>query len=166
MLNDMAWLAIGAVKLVGTLVQGLFIGAVVAAVILFDRFVRWRVRRLLAGRAPLSDEEWGATFFPARSDVASRVRQIIAAQLGIDMSRAYPSDRFIQDLRMDDLDSMASVEIVIQVEEEFGIAITDEEAQGILTVGQLVDFVASKLDAKKCLPPEEPHRLWDREMDM
>ena len=58
------------------------------------------------------------------------------------MSRAHPSDQFVMDLRIDDLDSLASVEIVMKVEEEFGITVTDDEAQSISTIEQLVNLVA------------------------
>ena len=148
---------------------GIYLGVIGFAaimVILVDLTTRRRVRRLLAGRAALTDEEFGATFFPGRQDVAARIRRIMATVVGIDLGGALPSDRFIEDLRIEEIGSLLTVEIIIDVEREFGIAITDEDAQRILTVGQLVDCVASKLDAQKGLPPGELHRLWDRELDM
>ncbi len=130
--------------------------ALVAAVILFERGQRSRVARQMSSRAPLSDEEFGATFFPARwTEAASRIRRIVGEQLEIDMSRTLPSDRFLDDLRMDDLDSLASITIVMQIEEEFGIKITDDEAERIITIEQLVYCVGCKLDSKPCLPDQE-----------
>ena len=120
----------------------------------------------MSGRVPLSDEDFGARFFPAGwTEVASKVRQIIGEAIDIDMSRAHPSDQFVKDLRIDDLDSLASVEIVMKVEEEFGITITDDEAQRIITIEQLVNLVGSKLESKQCLPSGKPQPLSDRELD-
>ena len=142
--------------LFGIPLLGLIIGASAAFVILFERVQRGRVRRHMSGRVPLSDEEFRANFFPASwTEVASKVRQIIGEAIDIDMSRAHPSDQFVKDLRIDDLDSLASVEIVMKVEEEFGITVTDDEAQSISTIEQLVNLVASKLDPKRCPPDRE-----------
>jgi len=143
-------------ELVGTV---LFVGcfaALIAAGVLFEHRVRGRISRLMFSRQPLSDEAFGATFFPARwTEAASRVRRIVGEQIDIDMSRALPSDRFLDDLRMDDLDSLASITIVMQIEEEFGIKITDGEAKRIITIEQLVNCVGCKLDSKPCLPDQE-----------
>jgi acyl carrier protein len=153
-------------KLVGIPLLGLIIGASAAVVILCERVRGGRVRRQMSGRVPLSDEEFGANFFPAVwTEVASKVRQIIGDAIDIDMSRADPSDRFVQDLRVDALDSLASIVIVMKVEEEFGITITDDETRSIITIEQLVHLVASKLASKQRLPSGKPSLLWDRELD-
>ncbi len=134
----------------------LCIAASVAVVILFERGQRSRVARQMSSRAPLSDEAFGATFFPVRwTEAASRIRRIVGEQLEIDMSRTLPSDRFLDNLRMDYLDSLASITILMQIEEEFGIKITDEEAERIITIEQLVYCVGCKLDSKPCLPDQE-----------
>ena len=128
----------------------------VAVVILFERGQRSRVARQMFSRTPLSDEVFGATFFPARwTEAASRIRRIVGEQLEIDMSRTLPSDRFVDDLRMDDLDSLASITVVMEIEEEFGIKITDDEVERIITIEQLVNCVGCKLDSKPCLPDRE-----------
>ncbi len=119
----------------------------------------------MSSRAPLSDEAFGATYFPAKwATTASKIRRIVGEQLDIDVNRALPSDRFVQDLRIDDLDSLAAVTIVMKVEEEFGITITDNDTQSIITIEQLVNCVASKLDSKRSLPVQETgsiqFRLW------
>jgi acyl carrier protein len=104
----------------------------------------------------LSDEAFGATYFPARwTEAASKVRRIVGEELDIDISRALPSDRFVDDLRMDDLDSLASITIIMRIEEEFGITITDDEAKKIITIEQLVNCVGCKLDSKRCLLDQE-----------
>lgn len=130
--------------------------ASVAVVILFEHGQRSRVERQMSSRLPLSDEEFGATYFPASwTKAASRIRRIVGEELDIDISRALPSDRFVQDLRIDDLDSLAAVTIVTKIEKEFGITITDNEAVSIITIEQLVSCVASKLASKRCLPDQE-----------
>ncbi len=59
-----------------------------------------------------------------------------------------PSDRFIQDLRMDDLDSMSTVEFVIEIEKEFEIKIPDSAAEKMLTFQSVVDYVADAVKSK------------------
>jgi len=130
--------------------------ALIAAGVLFEHRVRSRLARHMSSRVPLSDEAFGAAYFPASwTKAASRIRRIVGQHLDIDMSRALPSDRFVDDLRMDELDSMASVMIVMQIEEEFGITIADDEAKSIATIEQLVNCVGYKLDSKPCLLDQE-----------
>jgi acyl carrier protein len=59
-----------------------------------------------------------------------------------------PTDRFIQDLRMDDLDSMSTVEYVIEIEKEFGIKIPDSAAEKMITFQSIVDYVAEAVKSK------------------
>jgi acyl carrier protein len=71
-------------------------------------------------------------------DVAAKVKQIIAEQLGIDEPDIKPESHFVDDLGADSLDQ---VELVMALEEEFGIEIPDEEAEKITTVQAAVDYV-------------------------
>jgi acyl carrier protein len=103
----------------------------------------------LAGREPLSDQEFGEKFFSAdRASIASRTRAILASHLPLDLSRMRPDDRLVADLRMEELDSFATVEFLLEVEEEFGIRVPDEEAERMRTLGDLVEYVAAALKAK------------------
>jgi len=130
--------------------------AFVAVLILVEHRQRTRAERQVSGRVPLSDEAFGAAYFPATcAKAASRIRRIVGEELDIDISRARPSDRFVEDLRIDELDSLAAVTIVTKIEKEFGITITDVEAQNATTIEQLVYCVASKLDSKQYLPEQE-----------
>ena len=72
-----------------------------------------------------------------------KVKEIIIDKLGIDNGKITMDAKFIDDLGADSLDT---VELIMQFEEEFGIEIPDEEAEGLLSVGQAVDYITNKLN--------------------
>lgn len=74
----------------------------------------------------------------AQADVASRVRRIVAEQLGVEIGRLSDETRFIDDLRADSLDF---VEMLMAAEEEFNITISDDAAERLVTVGDAIRFV-------------------------
>jgi len=101
------------------------------------------------GRPVLGEEEFGKHYFPAnRSLIATKIRIILANHVGIDLSRMNPSDRFIEDLLMDDFDSMATVDFAVELEKEFQIKIPDSAAEKLTTFQSVVDYVADALAAK------------------
>ena len=69
-----------------------------------------------------------------------RLKKIIADQLSVNEDDVVPEASFIDDLNADSLDL---VELIMSLEEEFGVKISDEDAQKIQTVGQAVDYVTS-----------------------
>jgi len=75
------------------------------------------------------------------SSTEDKVKQIIVEQLGVDESEVTPTASFIDDLGADSLDT---VELVMALEEEFGIEIPDEDAEKILTVGKALDYIKEK----------------------
>ena len=76
------------------------------------------------------------------SDVAERVKKIIAEHLGIDdMGKITEDAKFIDDLGADSLDT---VELVMAFEEAFDVEIPDEKAETILTVGDAITHLESK----------------------
>ncbi|MDI6892440.1 MAG: acyl carrier protein [Actinomycetota bacterium] len=76
------------------------------------------------------------------SEVFEKVKGIIAEQLGVDEGEISPSTSFVDDLGADSLDI---VELVMALEEEFGLEISDEEAEKIGTVGEAVGYIESHL---------------------
>jgi len=67
-----------------------------------------------------------------------KVKKIIVDQLGVDEAEVTPEAKFIDDLGADSLDT---VELVMALEEEFGIEIPDEEAEKIVTVKDAIAYI-------------------------
>jgi acyl carrier protein len=75
-----------------------------------------------------------------REEVLERIREHLATELEVDPGRIDEGTRFKEDLEADSLDL---VELLVELEDRYGIRIPDEQAAKILTVGQAADFVAS-----------------------
>lgn len=79
-----------------------------------------------------------------REEVFDHVKGILVETLSVDEDKVTMDARFQEDLETDSLDL---VELVMTMEEKFGIKITDEEAAEIKTVGDAVEFVMTRVDA-------------------
>ena len=71
-------------------------------------------------------------------DSLNKIVDIVIDKLGVDANKVTPEAKFIDDLGADSLDT---VELIMQFEEEFGIEIPDEDAEKILSVNQALDYI-------------------------
>ena len=77
--------------------------------------------------------------------VQDKITEIIVEQLGVKPEEVVPEASFVDDLGADSLDT---VELVMALEEEFGIEIPDEDAEKIQTVGDAIKYIEEKSAAK------------------
>jgi acyl carrier protein len=75
--------------------------------------------------------------------VAERLKRIIVEQLGVDEADVTPQASFVEDLNADSLDL---VELIMSLEEEFNLEISDEDAEKIHTVGDALEYVQEHLE--------------------
>lgn len=72
------------------------------------------------------------------ADIASRVKAIIVDKLGVEESEVTPEASFTNDLGADSLDT---VELIMEFEKEFNLAIPDDQAEKISTVGDAIKYI-------------------------
>jgi acyl carrier protein len=94
-------------------------------------------RARLYGRG-VSHMTQGRNHSMAAEDIESKVIEIVSEQMGVDKSEITRETHFINDLNADSLDT---VELVMEFEDEFELSIPDEEAEKIQTVGQAIDYI-------------------------
>lgn len=138
------WILIG----LGSLV------AFIILVFLMGRWGDWRLRRkvdsVFASREPLSEAGFYEKYFQDRGvpfDVVIKMREILESELNADLSRLSADDDFTKELSFFwEEDSMADVELLVRIEEEFGIKIQDEEAGLMFTsMNTMIETVMRKL---------------------
>jgi acyl carrier protein len=77
----------------------------------------------------------------SREEIFDRVKGSLVAQLGVDEGAVTDDASFQDDL---DADSLDLVELIMELEDQFGIKIPDEDAQKLTTVGEAVDYVIAQ----------------------
>jgi acyl carrier protein len=79
------------------------------------------------------------------SDITTKVKAIIVDKLGVDESEVTPEASFTNDLGADSLDT---VELIMEFEKEFDIAIPDDQAEKISTVGEAIAYIENNTNKK------------------
>ncbi len=82
---------------------------------------------------------------PEIAEIESKVKKIVSEQMGVPEAEISRDTSFVNDLNADSLDT---VELVMEFEEEFELSIPDEEAEKIQTVGQAIDYIKLHLESK------------------
>ena len=78
-----------------------------------------------------------------RAEIESKMKELLVEELGLDADAITMDARFEEDL---EVDSLGVVELLMALEDNFGVQIPDEEAESIGTVGQAVNLVEQKLN--------------------
>jgi len=76
--------------------------------------------------------------------VLEQVTQMIVDRLGVDKTHVVPEAKFIDDLGADSLDI---VELLMALEDEYGIEVPDEDAEGMQTVGDIVRYIEERMNS-------------------
>ncbi len=82
---------------------------------------------------------------PKVAETEAKVMQIVSEQMSVDKNEISRNTSFVNDLNADSLDT---VELVMELEDEFDLTIPDEEAEKIKTVGEAIDYVRKHLENK------------------
>lgn len=78
-------------------------------------------------------------------EIEEKVIQIVSEQMSVDKSEITRATSFVNDLNADSLDT---VELVMELEDEFDLTIPDEEAEKLKTVGEAIDYIKKHLETK------------------
>ena len=78
-----------------------------------------------------------------RSEIESKMKELLVEELGLEADKISAESRFEEDL---EVDSLGVVELLMALEDNFGVQIPDEEAESLTTVGEAMDLVAQKLN--------------------
>jgi acyl carrier protein len=102
--------------------------------------------RRLGPVAPIAlGQAEGGLNVPEIAEVEAKIKKIVAEQMGVAEGEISRETSFVNDLNADSLDT---VELVMEFEEEFELNIPDEEAEKIQTVGQAIDHIHKNLSSK------------------
>jgi acyl carrier protein len=128
------------------------LAAVGGGILLHDRVNRRMAKRLLARRSQLSPAQFGRMHFGesgSRTRVAQALREILARHVPFALDGLGPDDAFVRDLRMDQLDSLSTVEFLVDVETRFGVKVPDKDAESMRTFRELVDYLEPRVDSAR-----------------
>ena len=83
---------------------------------------------------------------PTVMEIEEKVIQIVSEQMSVDKAEVKRETSFVNDLNADSLDT---VELVMELEDEFDLTIPDEEAEKLKTVGEAIDYIKKQVEGKK-----------------
>jgi acyl carrier protein len=101
-----------------------------------------RIRDAACGAGKLKESPMSVT----EKEIEEKVISIVADQMGVDKGEISRDTSFVQDLNADSLDT---VELVMEFEDEFETSIPDEQAEKIQTVGQAIDYIKQHVNKPK-----------------
>lgn len=82
---------------------------------------------------------------PTVAEIEEKVIQVVSEQMSVDKSEISRNTSFVNDLNADSLDT---VELVMELEDEFDLSIPDDEAEKLKTVGEAIDYIKKQLESK------------------
>ena len=130
-----------------------FIGLICVIVSDPDKKTRGRLNDLLSSKQQRDDQDYYDEFYQGSEvseHVVSKIRHIFCEQTGMELKPLEPDDDLSGDYSLIwAMDSMADVEIVIALEEEFDIDISDAEAASMKSIRDISEIVTAKIEAKK-----------------
>jgi len=89
----------------------------------------------------------------ANTDVAERLRSTVAKELKQDVSSITPEHTLRGDLKLNSLDA---IELMFRIEEEFDLSIPDDDMQGFVKVGDVIDYLQRRLSGEHAAPAPAP----------
>jgi acyl carrier protein len=120
--------------------------------IIGDRELKRKIEEVFGGRQSLDERDFYEKYFAAKGVpffIVKKIREILEEVLDADLSRLSAEDDFSKNLSFFwEEDSLADVEILEKIEEEFDIKISDEEAACLCTIDEIVDTVWRKVRGK------------------
>ena len=115
-----------------------------------SKLVKDKLDEAFTGREPLGDSSFYEKYFAASGVpqfVVVKVRRILEEEFDVDLSRLSAADDFAKNLSfVADYSSLDAVEVVLRLEEDFGIEISDAEAEQTTTVEGIIKMVSKKFD--------------------
>ncbi|SRR5258706_4077597 len=121
-------------------------GVVIMLYVVYHLRLKRDLKRMLGSRQPVTANNFGRAHYadPVKAEIGSFIVSKLEELSGIELTGTLPHDRIIGDLHLDELDSLATVEIITEVEARFGVKITDTEAAATKTLGDFVELVSAK----------------------
>ena len=112
-----------------------------------------QIKKAFSGRESLSPQQFYERYFESQGvplEVVVKIRELLEKHLEADLSRLSAEDDFSKNIQFFwDFDSLADVEIVMALEEEFDIKLTDADARKMCTVRDIVNEIRNKVRAKR-----------------